>query len=114
MSTCYYSYCALESPKLPHSLGNYQPMDASALPALWLAYLGDPSDSGKLGLREGGSILKGNRDSLIFLPHAPLLGKIHSNVKQRWLQEDEEVIGAMEYFAELTDKAKFVYCRNGF
>eukprot|EP00731_Ephydatia_muelleri_P036726 Em0313g1a len=33
-------------------------------------------------------------------------GKIHSNVKQRWLQGDHEVIEAMQKFVELTDKAK--------
>jgi glucuronokinase len=58
--------------------GNYESLPADRLPPLWLAYLSDPSDS----------------------------GKIHSNVKQRWLQKDEHVLKAMDYFAELTDQAK--------
>lgn len=58
--------------------GHYEPMDVSSLPPLWLAYLADPSDS----------------------------GKIHSTVKQRWLQGDQEVKDAMKGFAELTDQAK--------
>lgn len=39
-------------------LGEYISMDMSSLPMLWLAYLGDPSDS----------------------------GRIHSNVRERWLK----------------------------
>eukprot|EP00731_Ephydatia_muelleri_P011967 Em0006g861a len=58
--------------------GMYEHLPIGNLPPLWLAYLADPSDS----------------------------GKIHSNVKQRWLQGDHEVIEAMQKFAELTDKAK--------
>lgn len=37
--------------------GNYVSMDMSELPPFWLAYLSDPSDS----------------------------GRIHSNIRQRWL-----------------------------
>uniref|UniRef100_UPI00398F56EA glucuronokinase with putative uridyl pyrophosphorylase isoform X2 n=1 Tax=Pristiophorus japonicus TaxID=55135 RepID=UPI00398F56EA len=58
--------------------GNYVNMDVSCLPHLWLAYLGDPSDS----------------------------GKIHSNVRQRWLNGDSDVMTAMKTFAEFTDLAK--------
>ncbi|XP_028666078.1 glucuronokinase with putative uridyl pyrophosphorylase [Erpetoichthys calabaricus] len=58
--------------------GNYVSMDMSCLPHFWLAYLGDPSDS----------------------------GMIHSNVRQRWLNGDPEVVAAMKTFADLTDKAK--------
>ncbi|KAL5499940.1 hypothetical protein EMCRGX_G011415 [Ephydatia muelleri] len=58
--------------------GMYEHLPIGNLPPLWLAYLADPSDS----------------------------GKIHSNVKQRWLQGDHEVIEAMQKFVELTDKAK--------
>jgi glucuronokinase len=58
--------------------GAYVMMDYSSLPQLWLAYLSDPSDS----------------------------GKIHSNVKQRWLQGDKEVVEGMKKFGELTDEAK--------
>eukprot|EP00731_Ephydatia_muelleri_P038563 Em0807g2a len=60
------------------SPGMYEHLPIGNLPPLWLAYLADPSDS----------------------------GKIHSNVKQRWLQGDHEVIEAMQKFVELTDKAK--------
>ena len=81
--------------------GNYESLPADRLPPVWLAYLSDPTDS----------------------------GKIHNNVKQRWLQskswtfftcqpssteyrlaidctEDEEVLKAMDHFAELTDQAR--------
>jgi glucuronokinase len=58
--------------------GAYVMMDYSSLPQLWLAYLSDPSDS----------------------------GKIHSNVKQRWLQGEKEVVEGMKKFGELTDEAK--------
>lgn len=61
-----------------HGYGVYEYLPISNLPSLWLAYLADPSDS----------------------------GKIHSDVKQRWLRGDSEVIEAMKKFAELTDKAK--------
>ena len=37
--------------------GNYVALDMSSLPLFWLAYLSDPSDS----------------------------GRIHSNIRQRWL-----------------------------
>ncbi|XP_067362434.1 glucuronokinase with putative uridyl pyrophosphorylase isoform X5 [Channa argus] len=60
--------------------GNYVPMDTSELPPFWLAYLSDPSDS----------------------------GRIHSNVRQRWLNEEPLVVEAMKTFAELTDKARTV------
>lgn len=82
--------------------GNYESLPADRLPPVWLAYLSDPTDS----------------------------GKIHNNVKQRWLQskywtfftcqpssteyhlaidctEDEEVLKAMDRFAELTDQARW-------
>ncbi|XP_066566615.1 glucuronokinase with putative uridyl pyrophosphorylase isoform X2 [Amia ocellicauda] len=58
--------------------GEYIPMDMSCLPPLWLAYLGDPSDS----------------------------GRIHSDVRQRWLNGDPDVVEAMKSFAELTDGAR--------
>ncbi|XP_072886112.1 glucuronokinase with putative uridyl pyrophosphorylase isoform X2 [Hemitrygon akajei] len=58
--------------------GNYFNMDTSCLPNFWLAYMGEPSDS----------------------------GKIHSNVRQRWLNGDSDVMAAMNTFAELTDLAK--------
>ncbi|XP_028826558.1 glucuronokinase with putative uridyl pyrophosphorylase isoform X2 [Denticeps clupeoides] len=58
--------------------GDYVFMDMSNLPTFWLAYMGDPSDS----------------------------GRIHSNVRQRWLNGDPEVTEAMKSFAELTDQAR--------
>lgn len=58
--------------------GNYASMDMSDLPPLWLAYLSDPSDS----------------------------GRIHSNVRQRWLSGEPVVVEAMRSFAELTDQAR--------
>ncbi|XP_063063495.1 glucuronokinase with putative uridyl pyrophosphorylase [Engraulis encrasicolus] len=61
--------------------GEYIPMDMEALPSFWLAYLGDPSDS----------------------------GRIHSNVRQRWLNGEPEVIEAMKSFADLTDQARSAF-----
>ncbi|XP_036817816.1 glucuronokinase with putative uridyl pyrophosphorylase isoform X1 [Oncorhynchus mykiss] len=58
--------------------GDYIPMDMSSLPPFWLAYLSDPSDS----------------------------GRIHSNVRQRWLNGEAEVVEAMKSFAGLTDQAR--------
>ncbi|XP_069750899.1 glucuronokinase with putative uridyl pyrophosphorylase isoform X2 [Narcine bancroftii] len=58
--------------------GSYVNMDVSCAPKFWLAYMGDPSDS----------------------------GKIHSNVRQRWLNGDSDVVAAMKSFADLTDQAK--------
>ena len=46
-----------------HTIGNYEVLPSSNLPPIWLAYLSDPSDS----------------------------GKIHSNVKQRWIQREWSV-----------------------
>ncbi|XP_014826932.1 PREDICTED: glucuronokinase 1-like [Poecilia mexicana] len=58
--------------------GNYASMDMSDLPRFWLAYLSDPSDS----------------------------GRIHSNIRQRWLSGEPVVVEAMKTFAELTDQAR--------
>ncbi|MEQ2195011.1 hypothetical protein XENOCAPTIV_006142, partial [Xenoophorus captivus] len=58
--------------------GNYASMDMSNLPPFWLAYLSDPSDS----------------------------GRIHSNIRQRWLSGESVVVEAMRSFAELTDQAR--------
>uniref|UniRef100_A0A8D3B375 Glucuronokinase with putative uridyl pyrophosphorylase n=1 Tax=Scophthalmus maximus TaxID=52904 RepID=A0A8D3B375_SCOMX len=58
--------------------GNYVSMDMSNLPLFWLAYLSDPSDS----------------------------GRIHSNIRQRWLSGEPQVVEAMNTFAELTDQAR--------
>lgn len=58
--------------------GNYVCMDMTDLPQFWLAYLSDPSDS----------------------------GRIHSNIRQRWLNGEPLVVEAMNTFAELTDQAR--------
>nr|XP_057936784.1 glucuronokinase with putative uridyl pyrophosphorylase isoform X2 [Doryrhamphus excisus] len=58
--------------------GNYISMDMCSLPPFWLAYLSDPSDS----------------------------GRIHSNVRQRWINGEPLVVEAMETFAHLTDQAR--------
>eukprot|EP00051_Salpingoeca_urceolata_P018482 m.259822 g.259822 ORF g.259822 m.259822 type:complete len:616 (+) comp19206_c0_seq14:186-2033(+) len=57
--------------------GEYEYLDMAKLPGFWLAYLSDPSDS----------------------------GKIHSNVRQRYDSGDQEVIEAMAQFGELTTQA---------
>uniref|UniRef100_A0A3Q3QZW6 GHMP kinase C-terminal domain-containing protein n=1 Tax=Monopterus albus TaxID=43700 RepID=A0A3Q3QZW6_MONAL len=61
--------------------GNYVSMDMSNLPLFWLAYLSDPSDS----------------------------GRIHSDVRQRWLSGEPLVVEAMKTFAELTDQARTAF-----
>jgi glucuronokinase len=48
------------------------------MPPLWLSYLSDPSDS----------------------------GKIHNDVKQRWLAGDQQVQEGMAQFASFTEEAK--------
>ena len=58
--------------------GDYEAISADAFPQLWLAYVADPSDS----------------------------GKIHSTVRQRFDSGDIAVTQAMTKFAELTDQAK--------
>ena len=58
--------------------GEYVRLPIEHLPPLWLAYLSDPSNSGKM----------------------------HNDVKSRWLQGDEEVLAAMRQFGALTDRAR--------
>ncbi|KAI9283225.1 hypothetical protein BY458DRAFT_427791, partial [Sporodiniella umbellata] len=58
--------------------GLYQRLDVSLLPPLWLAYIADPEDS----------------------------GKVHSTVKQRFFKGDKEIVDAMKGFASFTDKAR--------
>ncbi|KAI8341682.1 hypothetical protein BC941DRAFT_509782 [Chlamydoabsidia padenii] len=58
--------------------GNYIPLDPNLLPPLYLAYVADPEDS----------------------------GKVHSTVKQRFLNGDTEIIQAMQQFGNLTDQAR--------
>ncbi|KAI8089344.1 ribosomal protein S5 domain 2-type protein [Halteromyces radiatus] len=58
--------------------GKYTQLPLQLLPPLWLAYVADPEDS----------------------------GKVHNTVKQRFLKGDPEIIQAMTGFASLTDKAR--------
>lgn len=57
--------------------GKYTPLSLESFPHLWLAYIADPSDS----------------------------GKIHSNIRQRFDRGDADVKDAMKKFAEYTDQA---------
>ncbi|KAG2200433.1 hypothetical protein INT46_002066 [Mucor plumbeus] len=61
-----------------HGHGKYQSLDVNLLPKLWLAYVADPDDS----------------------------GKVHSAVKQRFLNGDKEIIDAMQKFASFTEQAR--------
>jgi len=58
--------------------GNYEIMSVKYLPKFWLAYIGDPSDS----------------------------GAIHNDVSLRWQKGEPDVMDAMQKFAVLTDEAK--------
>jgi len=58
--------------------GNYERLPVAGLPPLWLAYLSDPSNS----------------------------GKIHSDVKARWMNGEEEVVKAMATFGTYTDRGR--------
>jgi glucuronokinase len=58
--------------------GEYERLPVANLPYLWLAYLSDPSNS----------------------------GKIHSNVKARWLAGDPVIHEGMKRFAQLTDEGR--------
>ena len=57
--------------------GEYVPLDVK-LPQLFLAYSPNPSDS----------------------------GRIHSNVKQRWLSGDEDIVEGMKHFSSIVDQAR--------
>ncbi|KAL7321773.1 hypothetical protein PS15m_001507 [Mucor circinelloides] len=61
-----------------HGHGKYESLDVELLPKLWLAYVADPDDS----------------------------GKVHSAVKQRFLNGDQEIIDAMQKFASFTEQAR--------
>ncbi|KAI8073514.1 ribosomal protein S5 domain 2-type protein [Gilbertella persicaria] len=61
-----------------HGHGKYESLDVQLLPKLWLAYVADPEDS----------------------------GKVHSTVKQRFLNGDQEIVTAMKKFGSLTDQAR--------
>lgn len=61
-----------------HGHGQYIPLDPSLLPPLYLMYSNDPSDS----------------------------GKVHSTVKQRWLQGDPQIRRGMEEVASLAEEGR--------
>ncbi|KAL1919007.1 uncharacterized protein VTP21DRAFT_2388 [Calcarisporiella thermophila] len=56
--------------------GRYEKINIAELPELWMAYVADPSDS----------------------------GKIHNNVKARWMRGDKDVREAMTQFASFAEK----------
>ena len=58
--------------------GNYQYLDSSLIPNLFLAYLSQPVDS----------------------------GKVHSNLKYRYQQNDQQVVTAMKTFAQYASQCK--------
>lgn len=58
--------------------GDYIELDPKLLPPLWLAYLADPSDS----------------------------GKAHNDVRKRFDAGNEEVIAGMKMFADITERGK--------
>lgn len=58
--------------------GNYVELDPTLLPPLWLAYLADPSDS----------------------------GKAHNDVRKRFDAGNEEVIAGMRMFADITERGR--------
>eukprot|EP00041_Stephanoeca_diplocostata_P031207 m.966573 g.966573 ORF g.966573 m.966573 type:complete len:667 (+) comp23912_c0_seq54:101-2101(+) len=61
-----------------NGVGAYEYVDTTHLPQLWLSYLADPSDS----------------------------GKIHNNVRKRWDAGDEEVRAGMQQFASIAFEGK--------
>ena len=58
--------------------GDYVRLPLEHLPLLWLAFLSDPSNSGKM----------------------------HNNIKARWAQGDTEVVEAMRQFGAFADQAR--------
>ena len=66
--------------------GNYEYLDSSLMPPLFLAYIDKPSDS----------------------------GKIHSDVRYRYQQNDLEVVGAMRTFAEYASECKDALARRDY
>lgn len=62
-----------------HGYGQYEALDANALPPLYIAYRRD--------LSEGSEI-------------------VHNNLRQRFIRNDPEVLDAIQFWAELTDRAR--------
>ena len=58
--------------------GNYTALDVSQLPPLFLVYCPNPSDS----------------------------GRIHSDVKQKWLAGDTKIVEGMQHFRDITTRAR--------
>ncbi|CAB4059499.1 GLCAK [Lepeophtheirus salmonis] len=69
-----------------HGHGIYQRLSPPRLPKLFIVYSKDPTHS----------------------------GKIHSNVKQRWMKGEPEVIEGMKNLAKLTDEAKVALIKGDF
>eukprot|EP00877_Chromochloris_zofingiensis_P005287 jgi/Chrzof1/1475/Cz10g09080.t1 len=69
-----------------HGYGMYQPLDASLLPPLWLMYCDNPSDSGKM----------------------------HSDVKQRWLRGDAQIQQDMEAVAKCAELGREALQRHDY
>ena len=64
--------------------GDYQYLDSSLIPNLFLAYLSQPADS----------------------------GKVHSNLKYRYQQNDQLVVKAMKTFAQYASQCKTALYRQ--
>jgi glucuronokinase len=64
--------------------GAYERLPTANLPPLWLAYLSDPSNS----------------------------GKIHSDVKARWKAGEPRIVEGMKQFANLTDEGRAALLRS--
>ncbi|EPS69261.1 hypothetical protein M569_05505, partial [Genlisea aurea] len=64
--------------------GEYEPMDIGLLPPLYLIYAENPSDS----------------------------GKVHSTVRERWLQGDEFIVSGMKRVADLALEGREALLRN--
>eukprot|EP01065_Artemidia_motanka_P040725 TRINITY_DN5152_c1_g1_i1.p1 TRINITY_DN5152_c1_g1~~TRINITY_DN5152_c1_g1_i1.p1 ORF type:complete len:672 (+),score=213.78 TRINITY_DN5152_c1_g1_i1:84-2018(+) len=70
-----------------HGHGRYEQLDVSlAPPNLFLLYMRDPSDS----------------------------GRIHANVKERWRDGDPQVVSGMKQFGGLTDQARDALLRRDY
>lgn len=106
-------------------------MDMSELPPFWLAYLSDPSDSGRIHSNVRQRWLSGASPRLTLRPHTPELGLRRGRIGSRasalapptpafsprpplrvntsCVSPGEPlVVEAMRTFAELTDQARWV------
>eukprot|EP01064_Diplonema_japonicum_P037918 TRINITY_DN902_c0_g1_i1.p1 TRINITY_DN902_c0_g1~~TRINITY_DN902_c0_g1_i1.p1 ORF type:complete len:640 (+),score=132.66 TRINITY_DN902_c0_g1_i1:67-1920(+) len=69
-----------------HGHGNYERLDNVKLPQFFLMYASDPSDS----------------------------GRIHSDVKEKWLSGNEAIVEGMRKFADLTDQGRVAFEEGDF